>query len=628
MTSPIADPLFLAFQQALAGRYSIDRELGRGGMGIVYLAREVDLDRLVAIKLLPPDLAHRGEVRSRFLQEARTAANLSHPHIVPIHAVDQVGDFVYFVMAYVDGETLAQRVQGRGPVAPREATRWLRETAWALSYAHGRGVIHRDIKPDNILIERESGRALVADFGIAADIGDQEAGRHGTPEFMSPEQALGAEPGAASDLYALGITAYYTLTGRVPFTGDDTEQILQQQCTAPVPSMAANGVVVPRKVAQLVERCLAKTPEQRPASAQAVADQLGSAMADRRELPAVLRAFVKRTGRLDGGGTVLTLLGALGLAIVVASWLGPLPGVVTLLVSMVLAPVLYAVYTARQFQLQGFAHADLAPAFASELEVLREEWSVQPRRGVAILEWGARSAARVLATTTIALTPLAVLGNWLPRFEPVTPLVLLFAAAAAAATIAWLALLQLRREVDLSFWRAVWTGRFGETVFAVARRFRGRAVVVPAMTHRATELSLSLAAEQLFESLPREAKHALGDMPAVLQRLQRDAHQLRTRLAQLQEILAVRREETADDVGRTALEREHTRVRAQLQDTVAALETLRLGLLRLHAGAMSIEGLTTHLDVAAALSDDVMRLAAANEDVEQMLRHDAVPTPV
>jgi serine/threonine-protein kinase len=351
-------------------------------------------------------------------------------------------------------------------------------------------------------------------------------------------------------------------------------------------------------------------------------------MADRRELPAVLRAFVKRTGRLDGGGTVLTLLGALGLAIVVASWLGPLPGVVTLLVSMVLAPVLYAVYAARQFLLQGFAHADLAPAFASELEVLREEWSVQPRRGVAILEWGARSAARVLATTTIALTPLAVLGNWLPRFEPVTPLVLLFAAAAAAATIAWLALLQLRREVDLSFWRAVWTGRFGETVFAVARRFRGRAVVVPAMTHRATELSLSLAAEQLFESLPREAKHALGDMPAVLQRLQRDAHQLRTRLAQLQEILAVRREETVDDAGRTAIERERTRVRAQLQETVAALETLRLGLLRLHAGAMSIEGLTTHLDVAAALSDDVMRLAAAHDDVEQMLRHDAVPTPV
>ena len=135
------DPLFLAFQSAVAGRYSLDRELGRGGMGIVYLAREVDLDRPVAIKLLPPERAANDRLkRDRFLQEARTAAKLSHPNIIPIHAVDEAGDFVFFVMAYVDGETLAERVRTRGPLPPSEAARVLREVAWALALrARARG---------------------------------------------------------------------------------------------------------------------------------------------------------------------------------------------------------------------------------------------------------------------------------------------------------------------------------------------------------------------------------------------------------------------------------------------------------------------------------------------------------
>jgi serine/threonine-protein kinase len=161
------DPEFLAFQQALAGEYSLERELGRGGMGIVYLAREVQLERLVAIKVLPAALAARPGYRERFLREARTAAQLSHPNIVPIHRVGEAGGFVFFVMSFVEGETLGQRVRTRGPVNVATAARLLREVAWALAYAHGRGVIHRDVKPDNILLEKESGRALVTDFGIA-----------------------------------------------------------------------------------------------------------------------------------------------------------------------------------------------------------------------------------------------------------------------------------------------------------------------------------------------------------------------------------------------------------------------------------------------------------------------------
>src|SRR5438552_18521934 len=145
--SRVVDAQFLAFQEALAGRYSLERELGRGGMGVVYLAREVRLDRPVAIKLLPPELAAHETLRKRFLREARTAARLSHPYIVPIHSVDEIDQFVFYVMAYVDGETLAQRVASRGPLASGEVTRILREVAWELAYAHAHVVVHRAFTP-------------------------------------------------------------------------------------------------------------------------------------------------------------------------------------------------------------------------------------------------------------------------------------------------------------------------------------------------------------------------------------------------------------------------------------------------------------------------------------------------
>ena len=355
MAHSTPDSVFLAFQQALAGRYSIDRELGRGGMGIVYLAHEVQLDRLVAIKLLPPDVGSDPDTRERFLREARVAASLSHPHIVPMHAVDQAGEFVYFVMAFVDGDTLAQRVQARGPIPSREAARWLREVAWALAYAHGRGVIHRDIKPDNILIERESGRALVADFGIASIADDASNGLHGTPEFMSPELAMGSEPSAASDLYALGVTAYFALSGRLPFTGATATQVLAQHCTVPVPSLSSHGVAVSRKLAQLVDRCLAKTPEARPESAVVLAEQLAVAIEQRRELPVALRAFVKGNGRMNGGGTLLALVGGLLAGVGVSTVLGPAAGVVTIVGSMLLTPVTFGVVAARRLMNLGFA---------------------------------------------------------------------------------------------------------------------------------------------------------------------------------------------------------------------------------------------------------------------------------
>ncbi|MBY0491076.1 MAG: serine/threonine protein kinase [Gemmatimonadaceae bacterium] len=611
------DALFLAFQQAIAGRYSIDRELGRGGMGIVYLAREVHLDRLVAIKLLPPERAAEPAIRAQFLHEARTAASLSHPHIVPIHAVDDIDGFVFFVMAYVEGETLAQRVQARGPVSPREATRWLQEVAWALSYAHSRGVVHRDIKPDNILLERESGRALVADFGIAHALGTDAHGVHGTPEFMAPELALGSEPSAASDVYALGITAFFALSGQLPFTGPDAAAVLTQHCTQPVPPLGGRGLVVPRRLAHVVQQCLAKTPDARFASADAIATQLGAALEQRRELPAPLRAFVKRDGRADGAGTVLTLIASLGASIGAASLLGPVAGVVTLVGAGALGAAAFGVLAARRLLAQGYTAADVGPAFDAELELLREERSASPGRVLRWLERIARGVVRIGARTSLALVPFAIAGAVSPRFKPVASLLTFVAIGTGVTVLPWLVLQQMRRDIDIPFWRALWTGAFGRTAFAAARRVRGAAADTPIVTHRATELSLSLAAEQLFEQLPRETRAALGDVPAVLQQLQGDALALRKQLAAVVDVLADAN--ALSDDARTVWQTERTQTEQRLQQTVAALEGLRLGLLRLSAGSATVASVTTHVDLARALSADVSRLADAHEETHALL---------
>ena len=199
-------------------------------MGIVYLAREVALDRLVALKLLPPHMAAQADVRARFLQEARTAAKLSHPNIVQIYAVDEVVDFVFFAMAFVDGGTLGDRVRGRGPLSNSQALRLVREVAWALGHAHLHDVIHRDVKPDNILLDQASGRAMVTDFGIAVAAEDQSADGAGTAigtaEFMSPEQAKGTPVDARSDLYSLACVGFYALSGQVPFSHESAAETL------------------------------------------------------------------------------------------------------------------------------------------------------------------------------------------------------------------------------------------------------------------------------------------------------------------------------------------------------------------------------------------------------------------
>jgi serine/threonine-protein kinase len=219
----VPDNLFDRVTIAIGTQYLVDGEIGRGGSAVVYRGTDLKLGRQVAIKVLPPELAFNDSVKTRFIREAQTAAGLSHPNIVPIYSVDEQGGIVYFVMGLVLGQSVASHLATDRQWPADRTERVLREVADALAYAHSRGVIHRDVKPDNILIERDTGRALVSDFGIArASEGESRLTLTGvavgTPAYMSPEQALGErELDGRSDLYSLGVVGYQMLTGEQPF---------------------------------------------------------------------------------------------------------------------------------------------------------------------------------------------------------------------------------------------------------------------------------------------------------------------------------------------------------------------------------------------------------------------------
>src|SRR5512134_756080 len=249
MTDPVA-----ALRQALAGRYVIERELGQGGMATVYLAQDVRHDRRVALKVLRPELsAILGA--ERFLQEIKTTANLQHPHILSLFDSGEADGLVFYVMPYVEGESLRDRLRREHQLPVDDAVRIAREVADALQHAHGHGIVHRDIKPENILLH--GGHALVADFGIALAASRGEGSSRmtetgmslGTPQYMAPEQAMGErEIGPRADVYALGCVLYEMLVGEPPFTGPTAQAIVAKVMTAEAPSPAAVRRTVPPEV--------------------------------------------------------------------------------------------------------------------------------------------------------------------------------------------------------------------------------------------------------------------------------------------------------------------------------------------------------------------------------------------
>jgi serine/threonine-protein kinase len=276
------EPLDDRVVAAIGSHYELEGEIGRGGMSVVYSARDRRLNRPVAIKVLPPELAYDPAIRTRFTREAQTSAQLSHAHIVPIYDVGERDGLAYFVMAIVTGGNLAALLAREPRQQIEETRRLLREICEALAYAHQRGVVHRDIKPDNILLDAENGRAIVTDFGIARAM---EAGGRltatgiavGTPAYMSPEQAVGdRDVDGRSDIYALGVLGYQMLTGRVPFTGGNSMALLLKHLTERPRPIAELRPDAPRALCDAIDRALLKDREDRWPTAAAFRDALAA----------------------------------------------------------------------------------------------------------------------------------------------------------------------------------------------------------------------------------------------------------------------------------------------------------------------------------------------------------------
>ena len=638
-SEPVAADVFDALQRTLAGRYSLDREIGRGGMAIVYLARDVALDRLVAVKLLPPRLAGAPQSRDRFLREARTAAGLSHPNIVPIHSVEERDGAVYFVMAFVEGESLGDRVRRAGPLKPADVAKLVQEVAWALAYAHGRGVIHRDIKPDNILLDQGSGRALVTDFGIArvnTGAATQQGEVLGTLAYMSPEQA---DPEAVidgrADLYSLGVTAFFALTGRLPFESDQPGAVTAMHRGLPAPPVRSVSAVVPARLAEAVDRCLAKDPAARYPSGEALAEAIGEGQLARREIAPSVRELL---GAVWNGAGQVGILAAMWMAVGVAGVSDSVGGSVLVSMLVALTPLvfLHPIWAARGVVRAGLDQNDVVDAVASaatrrdanvEYEIARAEYL-----GRRLSSIGARAVLLAMSVPLVMMTPRILLdlirGGFTLKALGIVIFILLtgasevFFLALALAPVRTTAILTRGTPENANFLRRLWGGRFGRWLFKLAGIGLKKATPRSIPASAPTEVLLGRAAGELFEQLPKEQRARLGDVQDVIAGLERAATALRERRDELRQGLALagapgdspRRAELIAE-----LEAARTVVEHKLGRAVAALENLRLDLLRLRAGVGSADELTRSIAEARTVGAAVDLEVAARQEVESAL---------
>lgn len=323
MTPPTLD-LFATLQSVLEPEYRLERELGRGGMGVVFLATDVALERRVAIKVVHPELATHSSIGRRFLAEARTIARLRHPNVVSVHAAGNADGLLYYVMDEVQGESLRQRLTRERRLDPATVTRIVADVAAALDAAGRAGVVHRDVKPENVLLDESTGRAMLADFGIAramaGDQGTSSTGQGvavGTPTYMSPEQAAGEEVDSRSDLYALGVVAYEMLAGSPPFLGPNRVVVSKHIAERPVPIERLRPDA-PRPLAAAIMRALEKQPADRWQTGEELRQGLTAPVAPGRR---------SRRGRLVAAGAAAALAATLGLVGLARRSPGPPAGV-------------------------------------------------------------------------------------------------------------------------------------------------------------------------------------------------------------------------------------------------------------------------------------------------------------
>ncbi len=470
----------------MADRYSLERELGRGGMGVVYLARELKLDRPVALKILLPEFAAQTGLRDRFLRETRTAASFSHPNIVPVYAVEDADDYLAYAMGMVEGETLAQRVARAGPLPVRELVRMIQDVAYALAYAHGRGVVHRDIKPDNVMVERATGRALVLDFGISRSITPVAVASNltrvgevvGTPEYMSPEQVSGDHVDGRSDLYALGLTAHFAATGHSAVTGESTQKILVRQLTEPVAPIIQSRPNLPPELAAVIDRCVRKDPADRFATAEALLEEIDAAQLAEPDIPLPIRLFAGE----------LSTLSFVALGVVVFMWLylrsqsgtdlsfldKSLP--IVMLLAVLATRVLTTIGESRHLAESGFSADEVLDGLtcvmaerAEHRHELRDHPERRRRRRMAVF-WG---VVMLIASVVMVRVVFLLRVQVGPKSYAVSPVgvVLVYLGFAMLGTSGVLLLKSpFRMPLSERFLRLIWLGPFGRAFLRLSAR--------------------------------------------------------------------------------------------------------------------------------------------------------------
>jgi serine/threonine-protein kinase len=643
MTTPTNETFaFERLQEALAGVWSIERELGRGGMGVVYLARDVALDRPVALKVLHPALAADAEQRERFLREARTGARLSHPHIVPIYAVEAQDDLVYFVMGLVDGESVGERLRREGPLRGDDAERILREMAWALSYAHAMGIVHRDVTIENILLERQTGRAVLADFGIAGAI-DREGEEPllGTPSYIAPEVIQGAAASPASDLYALGVTGWTMLAGHTPFIADDTPALLLKHLTDPVPPLLRAAPGTSSRLARALEAAMAKDPAERPEGAEGWLALLagdGESVA----LAEPLRRWVTRWEMVRPfyalGMSVTAMLTVGALATGSSAFLmfyGPYGSLLTAAAYTALTfAVIGSVHLGIEFALlrrlarDGFRHGDLVQALGRARQVAERAG----HKSASLLGRVVNDVAWLAGLTWILLG-LGLLGLLLPYSPDGSNYARFGALIELVNTTSRYLLLTFLSGLGFNFlvpafhfkpnglWARLrdgfWGSALGAGMLKLASVGLGTSAGTEQTLHRPTELVLDLAIEEMWQALPPSAREGTADLPTI-------ARALSNRVAEARELRAalqgprVRRSAEAD-----ALD---ARLAARQERAVIALERLRLVLGKV-GGAAALSGeLTAKLHDARALEQELLLELGAHAEVKRLLRQGRAPT--
>ncbi len=481
-------------RRAVGHRFDIERAIGQGGMGTVYLARDRQLDRPVALKVLPTEYTQQSDLRERFLRETRTAAAFSHPNIVPVFSIEDHGDVLAYAMGFVEGETLAELVARSGPMPVRDVVRMLQDIGYALAYAHGRSVVHRDIKPDNIMIERATGRALLMDFGISRSVHSAPvaAGTNtaltrvgevvGTPEFMSPEQAAGDDLDGRSDLYSLGLTAWFALTGQSAMRGENTQKVLVKQLTEPVPPVSQWRPDVPMALCAIVEQCVAKEPASRFASAEALVEALDASTLRAVEVPLPVRLLAQELSQVSIVVGFVTLLMPLAYTVLAYSGAGDLDVVLPLVLvsAIVWGRVAQTVQQARRLFLRGFTVDSVLHGFRGlriERDAERAQLKADPlvrtkRRRQQVVFVSTMVAALLLRHWVLATMRTELRPGWYAVSAPGV-IILYSVYVMAGVSIVGLLRSPLRPSIGERLFGWVWAGWPGRMLLSLLAGTRG-----------------------------------------------------------------------------------------------------------------------------------------------------------